>query len=98
MAEGHQGGDDSPTDHDAGDPESGSRAVEDEVSRNLEEEVTEKEDSGSGSEDGIGEPRDLVHRQFGKADVDPVDISEDVTGKQDRDEPEGNLAIDRRMR
>jgi len=53
VAEGHQGGDDSPTDHDAGDPESGSRSVEDEVSRNLEEEVTEKEDAGSRGKNSI---------------------------------------------
>ena len=98
MAEGHQGGDDSPADHDAGDPESGSRAVEDEVSRNLEEEVTEKEDAGSGGEDGIREPRNLMHGQFGEADIDSVYVGEDVAGEENGDQPEGNLAIDRRVR
>jgi hypothetical protein len=98
VAEGHQGGDDSPTDHDAGDPESGSRAVEDEVSRNLEKEVTEKENAGSGGENGIREPRNLMHGQFGEAYVDPVDISQDVTGKKDGDESEGDLSVDIRMR
>ncbi len=29
LAEGHEGGDDSPTDHNAGDPETGSGALED---------------------------------------------------------------------
>jgi len=94
VAEGHQGGDNSPADHDAGDPESGSRPVENEVSGNLEEEVTEKEDAGSGGEDGIREPRDLMHGQFGEADIDPVDISQDVTRKEDGDEPEGDFAVD----
>ena len=93
MAEGHQRGDDSPADHDAGDPEAGSRAVEDEVSRNLEEKVTKKEDAGSGGEDGIGEPGDLAHREFGKAYVDSVDVGEDVAGEQNGDEPEGDLAV-----
>jgi len=98
VAEGHQGGDDSPTDHDAGDPESGSGAVEDEVSRNLEKEVTEKENAGSGCENGIREPRNLMHGQFGEADIDSVNVGEDVAGEEDGDEPEGNLAIDRRLR
>ena len=94
VAEGHQGGDDSPADHDAGDPESGSRAVEDEVSRNLEEEVTEKEDAGSRGKNSIREPRNLMHGQFGEAYVDPVDISQDVTGEEYGNESEGNLAVD----
>jgi hypothetical protein len=72
--------------------------VENEVSGNLEEKVTKKEYAGSGGEDGIGEPRDLVHRQFGEADVDPVDIGEDITGKEDRNDPEGNLTVDGRVR
>ena len=97
MAEGHQGGNDSPTDHDAGDPEPGSRSVENEVSRNLEEEVTEKEYAGSGGEDGIREPRNLMHGQFGEADIDSVYVGEDVAGEENGDEPEGNLAIDRRV-
>ena len=94
MAEGHQGGDNSPADHDAGDPESGSRPMKNEVSGNLEEKVTEKEDACSGGEDGIGEPRDLMHGQFGEADIDPVDIGQDVTRKEDGDESESNLAVD----
>jgi len=98
VAEGHQGGDDSPTDHDAGDPESGSRAVEDEVSRNLEEEVTEKKNAGSGGKNGVREPRNLMHGQFGEAYVDPVYVGEDVAGEENGDQPEGNLAIDRRVR
>jgi len=97
VAEGHQGGDDSPTDHDAGDPESGSRAVEDEVSRNLEEEVTEKEDAGSRGKNSIREPRNLMHGQFGEADIDSVYVGEDVAGEENGDEPKGNLAIDRRV-
>ena len=98
VAEGHQRGDDSPADHDARDPEPGSRPVENEVSGNLKEKVTKKEDAGSGGEDGIGEPRDLVHRQFGEADVDPVDVGEDVAGEQNGDEPEGNLPVNGRVR
>jgi len=94
MAEGHQGGDNSPADHDAGNPESGSRPVKNEVSGNLEEKVTEKEDACSGGEDGIGEPRDLMHGQFGEADIDPVDIGQDVTGEENGDESESNLAVD----
>jgi hypothetical protein len=72
--------------------------VEDEVSRNLEEEVTEKEDAGSRCKNGIREPRNLLHSQFGEADIDSVNVGEDIAGEEDGDEPEGNLAIDRRLR
>jgi len=94
VADGHQGGDDSPTDHDAGDPEPGSRAVEDEVSRNFKNKVTDEKDTCTCGKHGIGEPGDLAHREFGKAYVDPVDISQDVTREEDGDESEGDLAID----
>ena len=96
MAEGHQSRDDSPTDHDAGDPKAGSGAVEDDISGDFEEEVAKEEDAGAGSENGIGEPGDVVHGQFGKADVDPVDVGEDVTGEENGDESEGDLAVDER--
>jgi hypothetical protein len=94
MAEGHDGGDDSPADHDAGDPESGAGAVEDDVSGDFEEEVAEKENAGAGSENGIGEPGNVVHGQFGEANVDAVDVGEDVTGEENGDESEGDLAVD----
>ena len=94
VAEGHQGGDDSPTDHDTGDPESGSRAVQNEVGRNFKNKVTDEKYSCSCSKHGIGEPGDLAHRKFGEANVDPVDISQDVTGEEDGDESEGDLAVD----
>ena len=92
-AEGHQGGDDSPADHDAGDPEAGSRAVENEVGRDFKNKVTDEKDARTCCKHGIGEPGDLAHRQFGEAYVDPVDISQDVTGEKDGDESEGDLAV-----
>lgn len=98
VAEGHQGGDDSPADHDAGDPESGSRAVENEVGRDFKNKVTDKKYSCSCSKHGIGEPGNLAHREFGKANVDTVDISQDVTGEEDGNESEGDLSVDIRMR
>ena len=94
VAEGHQGGDDSPADHDAGDPESGSRAVENEVGRDFKNKVTDEKDTRTCSKHGIGEPGNLAHREFGEAYVDPVDISQNVTGKEDWDESEGDLAVD----
>lgn len=96
VAEGHQGGDDSPADHDAGDPESCSRAVENEVGRDFENKVTDEKDACSCSKHGIGEPGNLAHREFGEAYIDSVDISQDIAGKEDRDESEGDLAVDER--
>lgn len=98
VAEGHQGGDDSPADHDTGDPESGSRAVQNEVRRNFKNKVTDEKNACSCGKHGIGEPGDLAHRKFGEANVNPVDISQDVTGEEDGDESEGNLAVDGRLR
>jgi len=94
VAEGHQGGDDSPADHDAGDPESGSRTVQNEVGRDFKNKVTDEKDACTCSKHGIGEPGHLAHREFGKAYVDPVNISQDVTGEEDGDESEGDLAVD----
>jgi len=94
VAEGHQGGDDSPADHDTGDPEAGSGAVQNEVGRDFENKVTDEKDARTCSKHGIGEPGNLAHRQFGEAYVDPVDISQDVTGEEDGDESEGDLAVD----
>ena len=98
VAEGHQGGDDSPADHDAGDPESCSRAVKNEVGRDFKNKVTDEKDACTCSKHGIGEPGNFAHREFGKAYVDSVDISQDVTGEEDGDESEGNLAVDWRLR
>ena len=94
VAERHQGRDDSPADHDAGNPESGSRAVENEVGRDFENKVTDEKDTCTCSKHGIGEPGNLAHREFGKAYVDPVNISQDVTREEDGDESEGDLAVD----
>jgi hypothetical protein len=38
-----------------------------------------------------------MHGQFGEADIDSVNVGEDVAGEENGDEPEGNLAIDRRV-
>ena len=85
VAEGHQGGDDSPADHDTGDPESGSRAVENEVGRDFKNKVTDEKDARTCSKHGIGEPRNLMHGQFGEADIDSVYVGEDVAGEENGD-------------
>lgn len=35
-----------------------------------------------------------MHGQFSEADIDPVDISQNVTRKEDGDELEGDFAVD----
>ena len=94
MAEGHEGGDDAPTDHDAADPESGPGAVKDDVAGDFKEEVAQKENAGAHGEDGVGKPGDVMHGQFGEADIDSVDVGQDVAGEKNGNQPEGDLAVD----
>ena len=47
LHEHHAGGDESPEDHDAGDPQPRADLLEDDVARHLEEEVADEEDAGA---------------------------------------------------
>ena len=78
---------DAPAQHDPGDPFAGAEAFEHEVGRHLEDEIGDEEDAGAEAERGRGQPKVLVHRQRRKADVDAVEIGDEVADDQERHEP-----------
>ena len=79
-----------PDDHDAGNPEARANAGEDQVARNLEEAIAEKEETGA---DTVGRVvQSEVPLQFGgrKPDVHAVDVGDDVADERERDEAAGD--------
>ena len=62
-----------------------------EIRRHLEDEVRDKEDAGAEAERGLRQAKVLVHRQRGKADIDAVEIGDEVTDDEERDEAFGDF-------
>ena len=71
-----------PRNHDAGDPPPRADAREDDVARNLEQHVAQKEDAGAEAVGPRGKSERLVHLQRGESDVDSVEVSDDVEKKE----------------
>ena len=71
-------GDDAPGDEDAADPDARADLVQDEVAGDFEEEVAEEEDAGAEAVDALRELEVAEHLQLGEADVDAIDVGDDV--------------------
>jgi len=84
--EGHRARDDSPGEHDARDPDPRPNLVQDDVGRHLEQEIGGEEHARAEAESGFGEPEVRVHRQLGEADIDPVEIGDEVAEDEERNE------------
>lgn len=97
MAEDHERRNNPPTDHDSRDPETSPEAMKEDVARHLKKEITEKKDTCSRGEDGIGEPRFVMHGEFGEADIDAVEIGQHVAEKKEGDEAERYFAVGGRI-
>ncbi|MNS39450.1 hypothetical protein D3C72_717320 [compost metagenome] len=63
-----------PGDHDAGDPDLRPDFFQDQIARNLENDIADKKQTGAQAESRFAELQMLEHLQFGEADVDPVQI------------------------
>jgi hypothetical protein len=84
-----------PARHDARDPAPRTEALQQQIARHFEEEIADEEHAGAETE-GIGSEADiLVHGQRGEADIDAVEIGQDVAGEQQREEAEKCLLGDR---
>ena len=70
--------DDPPGDHDAGDPDARADLFEDDVARHLEQHVAPEERAGRHAVPRRVEADILVHRQRGEADIDAVEIAEEI--------------------
>ncbi len=67
-----------PADHDAGDPAPGAHALEDQVARNFEQAIAEEEQAGGQAVAGSAETEFALELRRDKADVDAIDVGDDV--------------------
>jgi len=69
--------------------------VEDQVAGDLEQEVTDEEQAGPETVDapeGVGvDAEHLAQMQLGEADVDPIDVGDEVAHEQQREQPPADL-------
>src|SRR5271170_2298146 len=86
MDERHRRGDDSPGDHDDGDPAARAKAEQDQVSRNFKESVADEEEACSGSVDCSGKSQIASHGECSEAEVNAIEIGADVEQEEKRDE------------
>src|SRR5580692_1298783 len=78
MDESHKDRDDSPRDHDAGDPPPGTPTLDDERSGNFEHHVTDEKHSRAQAKDPVAESQVMGHFQGRVGAVYPVEESNDV--------------------
>ncbi len=83
----HQRRDDAPGNHDARDPAAGADLVQDDVAGHLEQEITNEEDARPPAEHQRRELEFSVHGQSGEAEIDAVEIGEEVGQDQKRNDP-----------
>ena len=88
----HEDGDDSPGDHDAGEPAAGSEAIEEQVRGDFAGGVAEEEEACAESVDGGAEVKIAVHLERGKADVDAVHVGCAVAEGDEWDQVAGRFA------
>jgi hypothetical protein len=80
-----------PTQHDPGDPFASTESFEHQIRWHLEDEIRNEEDTGAEPECSLRQTEVLVHLQRGKADVDAVQICDEVAGNEERHEPPGDF-------
>ena len=88
----HAHRDDSPGDHDAGQPAACSEAVEEEIRGDLAGGVADEEEARAEAIDGVREVQVAVHLECGEGDVDAVHVGDAVAKADERDQPPGGFA------
>ena len=78
--------DETPADHDAGDPAAGADAFQDEVARDLEQAVAEEEEPRAKPEFGGAQAQVALQLGRREADIHAVDIGDDVADEGEGDE------------
>ena len=78
--------DQTPADHDAGDPAPRSDAREDQVAGDFEKRVAEEENAGAEAVGHVRESERGVHLQRCEADVDAIEVRHDVEQEEERDQ------------
>jgi len=70
--------------NDARDPGARAKSLQCEIARHLQKEVANKEDARAKTIDFWIDANRLVHLQRGKADVDPIDVADEISEQQKR--------------
>jgi hypothetical protein len=82
---GGQRGDDAPGNHDAADPLTGAPFFDSQRPGDFQQKISQEENSRAGADDVVIERRQIPgHRQLGQRDIDAVDVGDDVTAQQNR--------------
>ena len=68
---------------DAAYPDASADFVEDDVAGDFEDEIAQEEDASSEAVDALGELEVGEHLQLGEADVDAIDVRDDVAEEED---------------
>ena len=92
----HAAGDDAPADHQGGDPAAGADALQRQVCGNLKQKIAEEENSRAEAVDRVAETELRLHLQGGEADVDAVEIGDNVEEKEKRKQAPAKFFEERR--
>ncbi len=91
-AEGGEAREQAPGQHDPRDPQPRADFLEDDVARHLEDDIAPEEGARRHAVDGGIEPQLLVHGEGGKADIDAVEITQEICEERDRQDAPIDLA------
>src|SRR5690606_5773555 len=86
-------GQNGPRNHDTCDPHTRTNTVHDDVAWYFKHEVANEENAGTKAIDSFAELQITQHRQFGKADIDAVQISGDVAKEKERQQTQGYFCV-----
>ncbi|MCY1294495.1 hypothetical protein D9M70_437930 [compost metagenome] len=78
----HGGGKQAPDHHQGGDPATRADALQHQVAGHAEDGVGDEEQAGAQAVDGFAEVQVAAHLQLGEADIDAVEVGEDVADQQ----------------
>ena len=84
-----------PGDHHCRNPAPRAEAVERQVARQAAEHVADEENPGAEAVDGFAELERVEHLQLGEADVDAVQVVEEIADENERDQPQGDAPVER---
>lgn len=84
----------SPHDHHQRDPAPWTEFVQGQVARHAAQHIADEEDPGPEAVHGFAEFEGIEHLQLGEADVDAVEVVEQVADKNEGDQAQGHALVD----
>ena len=86
-------GDNSPGDHDAGNPQTCADLFQQQIAGYLEDQITKEKNARSKALNRVAERQIVLHLQLGEAHIDTIEIGGDVTNKEQRQQTQRDLGI-----